>query len=58
MEYPSPPRAIRLLLVAAAVAAAVLLVLAAIILAGGSQPLGIDLWVHDRVADRAMTVNS
>lgn len=42
-----------MLLVAAAVAGAVLLVLAAIILAGGSQPLGVDVWVHDRMADLA-----
>ncbi len=42
-----------MLLIAAAVAAAVLLGLAAVILAGGSQPLGIDQWVHDRAADLA-----
>ena len=42
-----------MLLVAAAVAGAVLLGLAAITLAGGSQPLGIDHWVHDRAADLA-----
>lgn len=53
VNYPSPPRAVRLLLIIAAVAAAILLVLAAIILAGGSQPLGIDHWVHDRAADLA-----
>lgn len=46
-------RAVRLLLIAAAAAGAVLLGLAAIILAGGSQPLGIDHWVHDRAADLA-----
>lgn len=53
MKYPSPPRAFRMLLVAAAVAGAVLLGLAAIILAGGSQPLGVDVWVHERMADLA-----
>lgn len=53
MTYPSPRRALRLLLVVAAVAAGVLLTLAAIVLAGGSQPLGIDQWVHDRAADLA-----
>lgn len=42
-----------MLLIAAAFAAAVLLALAAIILAGGSQPLGVDTWVHDRAADLA-----
>ena len=42
-----------MLVIAAAVAAAVLLVLATIILAGGSQPLGIDHWVHDRAAELA-----
>jgi len=42
-----------MLLIAAAIAAAVLLALAAIILAGGSQPLGVDTWVHDRAADLA-----
>ena len=46
-------RAVRLLLIAAAAAGAVLLGLAAIILAGGSQPLGIDHWVHDRAAGLA-----
>lgn len=53
MTYPSPRRALRLLLVVAAVAAGVLLLLAAIVLAGGSQPLGVDHWVHDRAADLA-----
>ena len=42
-----------MLLLAAAIAAAVLLALAAIILAGGSLPLGVDTWVHDRAADLA-----
>jgi len=42
-----------MLLIAAAVAGAVLPGLAAIILAGGSQPLGVDEWVHDRAADLA-----
>lgn len=37
----------------AAGAAAILLVLGAIIVAGGSRPLGIDEWVHDRAVDLA-----
>lgn len=53
MPYPPAPRALRLLLVAAALGAGVLVVLGAIILAGGSRPLAIDDWVHDRAAELA-----
>ena len=53
MRYPPAPRALHLLLIAAVVAAGILLVLAAVILSGGSRPLAVDDWVHDRAADLA-----